>query len=262
MDQNEQPQTTTETTGDPSSSPAPTGASDQGGPPGTTAEAPKWTAGQHSAFAGRSAEEILGIAEAQAAMLNRPVQVQMPQQMNRFDLDMPDDDYVDGKRLKALIARFGNNPNTVDYGARQQAAGALLATVEMRRADDFRRCGMEIRQELVKLDPGNWTLDNLNIVVDIVKSRHIDELAAEKAQRLVSESHPTIRSGSGGSVGGVPYRQPTMDSEGVPREWASAAKAAGISEQQIWEFCQQAGITEQQYYNDLIKYGIGGVIHG
>lgn len=262
MDQNEQPQTTTEITGDPSSSGAPSGAPDQGGPPGTTADPPRWTAGAHSAFAGRSAEEILGIAEAQAAMLNRPVQVQMPQQQQRFDLDINDDDYVDGRRLKQLAAQFGRNPNTIDYGARQQAAGALLATVEMRRAEDFRRWGMEIRQELVKLDPGNWTLDNLNIIVDIVKSRHIDELAAEKAQRLVSESHPTIRSGSGGSAGGVPYRQPTMDSEGVPREWASAAKAAGISEQQIWEFCQQAGITEQQYYSDLIKYGKGGVIHG
>jgi hypothetical protein len=262
MDQNEQPQTTTETTGDPSSSAAPTGAGDLGGPPGTTAEPPKWTAGAHSSFAGRSAEEILGIAEAQAQMLNRPIQVQAPQQMQRFDMDINDDDYIDGKKFKQMVSRFAQNPNTVDYGARQQAAGALLATVEMRRADDFRRWGMEIRQELVKLDPGNWTLDNLNIVVDIVKSRHIDELAAEKAQRLVSESHPTIRSGSGGPGGGVPYRQPTMDTEGVPREWASAAKAAGISEQQIWEFCQQAGITEQQYYNDLIKYGKGGVIHG
>ncbi len=261
MDTNDLPTNTTETTGNPSSSEAPTGAGDQGGPPGTTQEPPRWVAGQHSAFAGRSAEEILGIAEAQAAMLNRPIQVQAPQ-MSRFDLDIPDDDYIDGKRFKQMARQFAQNPNTVDYGARQQAAGALLATVEMRRAEDFRRWGMEIRQELVKLDPGNWTLDNLNIVVDIVKSRHIDELAAEKAQRLVSESHPTIRSGSGGSAGGVPYRQPTMDSEGVPKEWASAAKAAGISEQQIWEFCQQAGITEQQYYSDLVKYGKGGVIHG
>jgi hypothetical protein len=220
-------------------------------------------AGQHSAFAGRSAEEILGIAEAQAAMLSRPIQVQQPApQYGRFDMDIADDDYVDGKRLKQLVNRFANNTQSVDYGARQQAAGALLATVEMRRADDFRRWGMEIRQELVKLDPGNWTLDNLNIVVDIVKSRHIDELAAEKAQRLVSESHPTIRSGSGGTGSGVPYKQQTMDSEGVPREWTQAAKAAGISEQQIWEFCQAAGISEQQYYADLIKYGKGGMIHG
>ena len=259
-------QNTDETTQGQSSSEAPNGnpetPSDPGGPPGTTAEPPRWVAGQHSSFAGRSAEEILGIAEAQAAMLARPVQVQVPQQMSRFDLDIADEDYVDGKRLKQLVSRFANNPNTVDYGARQQAAGALLATVEMRRSEEFKRWGMEIRQELVKLDPGNWTLDNLNIVVDIVKSRHIDELAAEKAQRLVSESHPTIRSGTGGTGSGVPYKQQNMDSEGVPREWAQAAKAAGISEQQIWEFCQAAGISEQQYYTDLIKYGKGGHVHG
>jgi hypothetical protein len=256
-------QNTDETTPDPSSTEAPSGQGDVGGPPGTTAEPPKWTAGQHSPFAGRSAEEILGIAEAQAAMLNRPVQVQMPQQQQygRFDLDIADEDYVDGKRLKQIVSRFANNAQSVDYGARQQAAGALLATVEMRRADDFRRWGLEIRQELVKLDPGNWTLDNLNIVVDIVKSRHIDELAAEKAQRLVSESHPTIRSGTGGTAG-VPYKQKTMSSDGVPAEWRQAASAAGITEQQIWEFCQQAGISEEQYYSDLIKYGKGGTIHG
>jgi hypothetical protein len=259
-------QNTDETTSDPSSSAAPNGnpeQSDQGGPPGTTSEPPRWVAGQHSSFAGRSAEEILGIAEAQAAMLNRPVQVQMPQQQfSRFDMDIADDDYVDGKRLKQIVSRFANNAQSVDYGARQQAAGALLATVEMRRTEEFKRWGMEIRQELVKLDPGSWTLDNLNIVVDIVKSRHIDELAAEKAQRLVNESHPTIRSGTGGTGSGVPYKQQNMESEGVPREWSQAAKAAGISEQQIWEFCQAAGISEQQYYADLIKYGKGGHVHG
>ena len=195
-------------------------------------------------------------------MLSRPIQVQAPQQVPRFDLDMADDDYVDGKRLKQLVARFANNPNTVDYGARQQAAGALLATVEMRRNEEFKRWGQEIRQELVKLDPSNWTLDNLNIVVDIVRSRHVDELAAEKAQRLVNESHPTIRSGAGGSGSGVPYRQLNMDSDGIPKEWAQAARAAGITEQQVWEFCQQAGISEDQYYRDLVKYGKAGVIHG
>jgi len=196
-------------------------------------------------------------------MLARPIQVQAPQQpMSRFDMDIADDDYIDGKKFKQMVRGFAQNPNTIDYSARQQAAGALLATIEMRRADDFRRWGTEIRQELMKLDPGNWTIDNLNIVVDIVKSRHIEEIAAEKAQRLFSESHPTIRSGSGGTGTSVPYRQPTMDSEGVPKEWASAARAAGISEQQVWEFCQMAGISEEQYYKDLVKYGKGGMIHG
>ena len=257
MTTDEQPTNNGEPTPEASSSEAPTGqVSDSQAPQ-------KWVAGQHSAFAGRSAEEILGIAEAQAAALQRPLQVQVPQQQySRFDMDMADDDFVDGKRLKRLISQFANNPATIDYAARQQAAGALLATIEMRRAEDFRRWGTEIRQELLKLDPGVWTLDNLNIVVDIVKSRHIDELAAEKAQRLVNESHPTIRSGSGGSGSGVPYKPMTMDSEGVPREWREAARAQGITEQQVWEFCQQAGISEEQYYKDLVKYGKGGVIHG
>ena len=258
-------QNTEGTTPDQSSTEAPSGnpESSPGGPLGTTSEPPRWSAPQHSPFAGRTPEEILGIAEAQAAMLARPIQVQAPQQVpSRFDMDINDEDYIDGKRFKQAVRAFANNPNTVDYGARQQAAGALLATVEMRRAEEFRRWGMEIRQELVKLDPGNWTLDNLNIIVDIVKSRHIDELAAEKAQRLVSESHPTIRSGTGGTASGVPYRQKNMDSEGVPREWSQAAKSAGITEQQIWEFCQAAGISEEQYYTDLIKYGKGGHVHG
>lgn len=248
-----------------SSEPTP-GASSTEAPSGQVSDTPRpWVAGQNSAFAGKTAEEILNIAEAQAQALSRPVQVQVPQQpvqYSRFDLDMADDDFVDGKRLKALVNRFAQNPNTIDYAARQQAAGALLATIEMRRAEDFRRWGTEIRQELLKLDPGVWTLDNLNIVVDIVRSRHIDELAAEKAQRLVNESHPTIRSGSGGSGSGVPYKPMTMESEGVPREWREAARAQGITEQQIWEFCAQAGITEEQYYKDLVKYGKGGVIHG
>ena len=232
------------------------------GPIGTTAEPPRWTAGQHSPFAGKSAEEILGIAEAQAQMLARPIQVQAQPQAPMMAMDINDDDYIDGRKFKQLAARWANNANYVDFGARQQAAGALLAAVEMRRSDDFKRWGAEIRAELAKLDPTNWTIDNLNIVVDIVKSRHVEELAQERAARLAKEAYPTIRSGSGGSGNGAPYRPPTLNDEGVPREWAQAARAAGITEQQVWEFCQQAGISEEQYYKDLMKYGKSGYIHG
>lgn len=217
-----------------------------------------------SVLAGKTAEEILGIAQGLIEANQRPIQVQaQPQPMSRFDMDIADDDYVDGKKLKDMVRRMAAfNPNTLDYGARQQAAQALLATVEMRRGDEFRRWGPEIRSELSKLDPGAWTLDNLNIVVDIVKSRHIDELAAEKAQRLVNESHPTIRSGAGGSASGTPYRQPTLQDDDVPKEWRQAAQAVGITEQQVWEFCQAAGISEEQYYRDLKKYGKSGFVNG
>ena len=193
---------------------------------------------------------------------NQPTPQPPAPQPSRFDLDLPDEEYLTGRQVKGILQQFANQPAPVDMIGRQQAAQAMLAALQIQRADDFKRWGPEISQELAKLDQMHWTLDNLKIVVDIVKSRHINELAAEKAQQLVNESHPTIRSGTGGSAGG-PLAQPiSLDAEGVPKAWATAAKAAGITEAEIREWCAMTGDTPEKFMADLVKFGKGTVIRG
>jgi hypothetical protein len=212
-------------------------------------------------------EQILGIAEGTAVVVeqqnqllqrfNQPVHHPQP---NAFDLDreLPDGEYADNAKVKTIFRHLANQPQPQD----SRGAQALLGIIQIQRSDEFKRWRNEITAELSKLSMEHWTLDNLNVVVDIVKSRHIDDLAAEKAQRIVSESHPTIRSGSGGS-GSVTHTQPfSLDSDKVPASWALAAKAAGITEAEVREFCEQTGQTVQQYMADLERFGKGAIVRG
>lgn len=183
------------------------------------------------------------------------------QQRDRFDLDIPDDEYLNGAQLKQILSRMAAQPAPVDWTSRQQSAGALLAAVQMQRAEDFKRWGPEINAELQKLAAEHWTLDNLKILVDIVRSRHIDELAAERAEQLRNDTHPTIRSG-GGSGSGPHTAQPTLAQEGLPKDWVDKLRAQGIDEAKVQEFCKETGQTVEQYYADVMRWGKGGVIHG
>ena len=217
-----------------------------------------------------SAEEIHGLAMGQAQALqqqnavlqrfNQPVQ-QAPR--NAFDFDLPDDEYMTGKQVKGILQQFANQPAPIDQNARNLAAQSVWGLIQVQRPDDFKRWGDEINREASKLPVEHWTLDNLKIVVDIVKSRHIDELAAEKAQRLVDESHPTIRSGGSGGSGSGPYtQQRTLASDTLPQGWVDRARAAGINEATVREFCELTGQTPDQYLADVEKFGKNAVLRG
>jgi hypothetical protein len=132
----------------------------------------------------------------------------------------------------------------------------------MQQADAFRRWGPEIQAEAGRLPIDHWTLDNLTTIVQIVKSRHVDELARETAERLISEAHPTIRSGTGGSGSGPLTTQRTLNDDNLPKEWVDRAKALGITESTVKEFCDSVGITPEQYLADVEKFGKGAVISG
>lgn len=201
------------------------------------------------------------MASAQLAKFNQPAPTPAPPPRNAFDLDLPDEEYLNGAQVKQILARIAAQPTPVDWVGRGQSAQAVLGTVQIQRAEDFKRWPQEINAELSKLPQEHWSLDNLRTIVDIVKSRHIDELAAEKAERLVNEAHPTIRSGSGGSGGG-PTIQPTLDGDDLPKEWVEKLRAEGIDETKVREFCEATGQTVAQYYADVVKWGKSGVIHG
>lgn len=193
---------------------------------------------------------------------NQPIPqppVQAP--VNRFDHDLPDDEFLTGRQVKQILQQVaGQVPS--DPVARQLAAQSLYAGVQQARAAEFKRWGQEIQMEISRLPVEHWTLDSLNTLVNIVKSRHIDELAAEQAQRLVNESHPTIRSGTGGSGSGPQTPEMSLEADGIPPQWKAQAQKLGVTEREIEEFCQMTGQTKQQYYAELVKYGKGGVIRG
>jgi len=191
---------------------------------------------------------------------NQPVQ---QPESSRFDLDLPaDDEYIDGKKFKQILSRVVNQGPPVDATARNLAAQGLYTNIRSQFADDFKRWGGEIDAEIRKLPVDYWTYDALNTIVKMVRANHIDEIAAEKAQRLVNESHPTIRSGTGG-LGGVTHtQQKNLESPELPKGWVDKARAAGIDEATVREFCNLTGQTPDQYLAEVEKYGKGAIIHG
>lgn len=245
----------------PSNSEPTTPAPSPTAPPSGAAAPEQWRAGT-GRYAGMTAEQILGIAEGLAVVaerFNQPVPQAPPDPVDRFSLD--DESYVQGKEVKQILRQVLNQAPPQDYGARQLAAQSVYGLLKLQYPEEFRKWEPEIRAEASKLPLDYWNLDNLTTIIRIVRGNHVDEIAAEKAQRLVDESHPTIRSGTGGS-GSVPRENLTLEAEGIPAEWKAAAKAQGLTEAQVREFCELAGITERQYYQDLMKWGKAGVIHG
>lgn len=203
------------------------------------------------------------MATAQLAKFNQPApQPIVVQQQDRFDYDLPDEEYLTGKQVKGLLNKLASAPRQSDPVASARNAKTSWELLQIKRPNEFKRWGQEIYMEAQRLPVENWDVDNLSIIVDIVSGRHVNELAAEKAQQLRDESHPTIRSGTGGSGSGPLTHEKSLDADGIPAEWRAQAKALGMTEGQVREFCSEMGITEAQYYADLQKYGKGSVIRG
>jgi len=255
MSESQQQESTPETTPNPSSTPAPTS---------------EWRAGPGSPFAGKTADEILGIATGQAYALEQANQMlgkfnQPPAEppRSRFDLDIADDQYIEGRQLKQIVHSLVNQ-SPQDPVARNLAASALYTNIRTQFSEDFKKWGSEIDAEIRKLPVDYWTYDALNTIVKMVRANHLDEIAAEKAQRLLQEQHPTIRSGSGGSGSGPQYNNTrTLDSDTLPQGWVTQARARGIDEATVREFCEMTGQTPEQYLAEVEKYGKNaGVIRG
>ena len=215
---------------------------------------------------GKTPEEILGIASALltvAEKFNQPIAAPPAAAPNRFDLDLPDEDYLTGRQVKQVMQQFANQPAPVDHVARRQNILLSIAQLKQdpRYKSAFERWGTEIYGEWNKLHPDYVGLDTLETCVKMVLGNHIDELAAEKAQRLVNESHPTIRSGTGGS-GSVPNTQQSV-LDNAPSDLQARLRAVGIqSEADLRRACEGTGITPDAYLVELEKFGKGAVIRG
>jgi hypothetical protein len=247
------PNSPNESTPSPSPTAAPTGEAE-------------WRAGPQSRFAGKSKEEILGIAEGLAVVaerFNQPVpQPQVEAPRNRFDLDIPDDGLVEGRHVKQLFQHLANQPMPVDYVARQQTLSLTVNAVKQAYPEEFKKWGAEIEREWRGLDQAYWNVDTLSKLVRFVRGEHVDELAAEQAQRLLDKSHPTIRSGSGGS-GSVSQEQPSIFESGDPDLLASLRGAGIQNEGDIRRACDSlGGISPEQFVAEFRKRKRGDVIYG
>lgn len=240
----------------PTSAPAVPSSTPPGGiatAPTPPATAPEWRAGETApAWArGKTPEEILGIAQrlvdaGLSVQETRPAAASATPTVTASS-NVGDDDFVTGRDLRAAAASI--QPNLNDGIA--LAASGNLRLIQREYAKEFQRYGAEISAMLATVPKNIWTLDNLERVVKLVKSDHLDDLARERAQEIVNAMEPTIRStGVGGSVS-VPDPKTSLASEQIPTEWKERAARAGITEKVVQEFCVANEMTPEAFYKQF-----------
>lgn len=211
---------------------------------------------------GKTAEEVLGIADRLVNTFDRQPAAQAAQtQYNAASSSVVrdpaapvigDEDYITGKDLKAILADISTRQvqPAINQGV-ELGASANLGYLRREHADVFQKYGPEITQKLASVPKHLWTLDNLETIVKLVKVDHLDEIAREQAQRLAASVEPTIRSiGGGGSVP-VPVKEHSLESERIPPEWKQRALAAGVTEAVVREFCAINEMTPEQFYKQF-----------
>lgn len=220
-------------------------------PPGTSPGAPSaesWRAPASAGrFAGKTAEEVLGIAAALTDIVERGAQPPAPPAPLPAD-DIADDEYVSGAQVKRLL-----QSRPVDDTPVRLAADANLSITRQRFARDFERYGSEIDAKLRTIPHNLRTLDNLETVVKLVRSDHLDEIVSEEATRRASEMAPALRSSGAAAPGAPVTREYSLESDKIDPEWKRRALESGITERVVEDFCRANDMPVEAFYKQFEK---------
>ena len=200
---------------------------------------------------GKSATEILGLTQQLVEERVRGMPPPPPQATAPV-AQAGDEDYVTGKDLRAL--RQSATAEIQPMIQQSLAANAQMAYSIAKRdhKEMFGKYEPEIIQVLGRVPREQWTLDVIENAVKFVRGNHVDEIAEEKARRLVSQMEPTIRStGSGGSTPVTRSPDSSLDSEKIPAGWRERARQAGITEREVQELCWANEMTPEQFFKQF-----------
>ena len=253
----------------PSSTPPSTG--DGATPGGTPTPPTPWRAPETAdpAFRGKSAEEILGIAQTLYGVAQRfnqqgVVAPAAPAPAAPASIPQPiqDDDFVTGGAVRQYVDQAARGFQPVLQQTLQQTAAMAHAFARQQHADAFQRFGPEIEAELSRIPVEMRNLDNITTIVDVVRGRHWRELAEEKARELAASIAPTLRSNGNGlpGSGGPASTTPTLQSDKIPDAWRQKAQAVGLDDAAIADFCRANGMTTQQFYDQFSKGQIAAAV--
>ncbi len=168
--------------------------------------------------------------------------------------------YVTGAQAEQIqrnaLAQFTSGNDEALY----LASSGNLRIVQQQYAQDFARYGPEIYAEINNLPPKLRSVDNLEKIVKYVKVGHLDEIAAERAQQLVNQMEPSMRSiGGAGTVSApVDDNSFTAQWQRLPPEWRAKAERDGITESVVREFVAgNEGMTVQDFFKTFGNTAIG-----
>lgn len=235
--------------------------------------APEWARG-------KSAEEVLGIAQKMEGALRgfiqqgtapvtpaqpqetRPwtnqygqsttVQPQYPPQYQPSQTapSVQPDQWVTGADLQRMAPQMIQQaiaPQLQD--AYTMAASANLFNVQQKYSEEFRKYGPEIDALISHIPNHLRTVDSLTKAVKFVLADHVDEIANERASYRIAEMGGNLRS-NGSPLPSVAPTEPqnTITAEALPQDWKDRAARAGLTEQAVDEFCRENGITREGFF--------------
>lgn len=213
-------------------------------PPGTTVGAPWRAPATAGKFAGKTAEEVLGIAEALADMVQAGGAPAAPAAPAAPSFN--DDDYLTGAQVKQLLATRQPDTSGVEL-----AASANVSIVRSQYAALFAKYGPEIDAMIARVPQNLRTIDNLAQCVKLVRSDHLDEIVAEESTRRASEMAPTFRSTGSGAPPAPASREYSLESDKIDPEWKKRALANGVTESTVAEFCRGNDMTPEAFYKQF-----------
>jgi len=203
---------------------------------------------------GKTAEDaaqlLQGLVEANARGM---AQAQVPQQPNLTALGS--DDYVTAAHLQQAQQQALSQVSPWLKQVADQQATVSYNIAKREHTNVFSKYEPEIIQVLQRVPRENWTLDVIENAVTFVKGKHVDELTADKVRALEQTMTTTMRSTGRAGLPSDSHNQETVASslDKAPEAWRVHAKAVGITENEVWEFCRNTDTTPEEFFKQFGK---------
>ena len=201
---------------------------------------------------GRTAEEAAQMLEGMVQQAGRSMSQLPPQQAAPPPAD---DDYITAGQQKTLQQQAIAQVQPWLQSVADQQATMTYNIAKRDQPEIFKKYEPEIIQVLNSVPRPNWTLDVVDRAIKLVKGNHVDEIVAEKTRQLESTVFSTMRStGRAGSGTDFQAKETMAESlEKTPEEWRAHAKAVGITDKELREFCSANDTTPEEFFKQFEK---------
>jgi hypothetical protein len=164
-----------------------------------------------------------------------------------------DDDYVTGAHLRQAEQRALSQVNPYLQTVADQQATFAYNLVKQEDADLFKKYEPEIVAVANRVPRHLWTLDALRNAVTFVRGNHVKELLAEKTRELELTMHSTMRSTGRAGTNAGSESQETVSAmlEKSPEKWRADAKAVGITDKEVYEFCRDNDMSPEDFFKQF-----------
>lgn len=211
---------------------------------------------------GKTAEEILGIGTQAIAALRQLANQPTPQPVTQapaapapFNQPLQsDDDIVTAGQLRGIMGAVMPQLQQIQTQTTQLAQYALN-NIRSAYPKEFARWEPEIMSQILPLPREQWTLDNLRMAVDLVRGRHIEDLATDRARELAANQGLTLRTDGNPYSSGPQDKSLSLESEKLPSDFRDRLAKQGISEATVREFCAKTGMSLEQWFKNAEKLG-------